>query len=210
MKRRYDIVRRDKPGLDATKVPTNLDVAWAAGIYEGEGSCVCPNVNGSHSFSVMVSQKDPELLYRLRDMFGGTVRPYMNGGFDIHRWQICGDRGRVFLATIYPYLTARRKQQIDVTRAKIFLDECADIVNTPRVSHDCPIHAALWVRVEEYVAQQRKKAKKHRTEYQGKFYANRSKDPAWMEKRRQATAKWRAEKKNKEQQTNVLEMKKTA
>jgi hypothetical protein len=210
MQRRYDIVRRDKPGLDAIKVPTNLDVAWAAGIYEGEGSCVCPNVNGSHSFGVQVSQKDPELLYKMRDMFGGSVKPYMNGGFSIYHLKICGDRGRVFLATIYPYLTVRRKAQIDATRVKLFLNECTDIVNTPRESQECPIYAALWVRVGEYVEQQRKKAKNHRTEYQDKFYADRSKNPEWMEKRRLATAKWRAEKKSKEQLLNVVEFKKIA
>ena len=56
-------IRRDKPGLDATKAPTALDVAWAAGIYEGEGSCVAGGTKGK-SFSVTVTQKDPELLYR--------------------------------------------------------------------------------------------------------------------------------------------------
>jgi hypothetical protein len=196
--------------LDAIKVPTNLDVAWAAGIYEGEGSCVCPNVNGSHSFGVQVAQQDPELLYRLRDMFGGSVRPYMNGGFSIYHWKVAGDRGRVFLASIYPYLTVRRKAQIDITRVKLFLDECSDIVNTPRSSHDCPIYAALWVRVGEYVEQQRKKAKAHKVERHNKYYEDNKQNPAWMEKRRLSTARWRAEKKSKEQQSNVFEFKKTA
>ena len=27
-----------KPELDATKTPTLLDIAWAAGVYEGEGT----------------------------------------------------------------------------------------------------------------------------------------------------------------------------
>lgn len=208
MKRRYDIVRRDKPGLDANRIPTNLDVAWAAGIYEGEGSCIAPGK--SHSFSVQVSQKDPELLYRLRDLFGGTVKPYMNGGFSIYHYKACGDRGRVFLAAIYPYLTVRRKAQIDATRAKLFLDECADIINMSRPSHECPIVAALWVRIGEYVEQQRKKAKAHKVERHNKYYEDNKDNPEWMEKRRLATAKWRSEKKLQGQQPNVLEMKKIA
>jgi len=32
-------VRGNKPELAPTKVPSTIDIAWAAGVYEGEGSC---------------------------------------------------------------------------------------------------------------------------------------------------------------------------
>src|ERR1700733_5848744 len=112
MKREYKIVRKDRAGYDATKKPTAIDVAWAAGIYEGEGCCVKAGKN-KQAFSVMVSQKDPELLYRLKEWFGGRVTLYKNGvgkkdsNFQVYHWLVCGDRGRVFLACIFPFMTAR-------------------------------------------------------------------------------------------------------
>lgn len=117
-------ILRHNPALEATKVPTEIEIAWAAGVYEGEGHCR----NGSHShFGIAVSlgQKDPELLYRLRDMFGGSVRfaqcktiPVEN---QCYTWDVCGDRARLFLARIYSFLTARRKGQVDAIPALEFL-----------------------------------------------------------------------------------------
>jgi hypothetical protein len=67
-----------------------------------------------------VTQKDPELLYRLRDWFGGTVRD--NGaGVGIHVWDACGDRARLFVAQVYSRLTARRRAQVDETGCLDFL-----------------------------------------------------------------------------------------
>lgn len=109
--------RPNKPELDATKVPTEIDIAWAAGIYEGEGTCrLCGH--GKRSFAAAVVQKDPELLYRLRDWFGGSVNT--NGAW-CHVWDICGDRARIFIALIYKFMTARRKLQVDETNCLDFL-----------------------------------------------------------------------------------------
>jgi hypothetical protein len=102
--------RPNKPELDATKVPTALDIAWSAGIYEGEGTCrLCGHTK--RGFMVSVAQKDPELLYRLRDWFGGSIRGVSKSG--CHNWEICGDRARIFVALIYAVLTSRRKIQAD-------------------------------------------------------------------------------------------------
>jgi hypothetical protein len=110
--------RPNKPELDATKVPNALDIAWSAGIYEGEGTCrLCGHTK--RGFMVSVAQKDPELLYRLRDWFGGSIRGVSKSG--CHNWEICGDRARIFIALIYGFLTARRKAQADGTRALEFL-----------------------------------------------------------------------------------------
>jgi hypothetical protein len=110
--------RPNKPELDATKVPTALDIAWAAGIYEGEGTCRnCSHTN--RGFMVGIVQKDPELLYWLRDWFGGSIRGLSKSG--CHSLEICGDRARIFLALIYSRLTSRRKIQADETECLEFL-----------------------------------------------------------------------------------------
>ena len=59
------------PRLEPTKVPSELDIAWAAGVYEGEGSICEPTPTASAR--IAVAQKDTEILYRLRDWFGGSV-----------------------------------------------------------------------------------------------------------------------------------------
>lgn len=118
--------RPNRPELDATKIPTSHDIAWAAGIYEGEGCCrLCGR--GKRSFMAAVAQKDPELLYRLRDWFGGSVSKGSVNGFVIYNWNICGDRARIFIALIYSYMTARRKEQIDSTAALDFLDGLSSV-----------------------------------------------------------------------------------
>lgn len=106
--------RRKLDKLEPTKVPTAMDVAWSAGIYEGEGCCQC---SGRGRFGLRVTQKDPEILYRLRDWFGGSIT--RQGVCKV--WLACGDRARYFIALIYPFLTARRRFQVDSAQALEFL-----------------------------------------------------------------------------------------
>ena len=117
--------RPNKPELDATKIPTAIDIAWSAGIYEGEGTCrLCGHTK--RGFMASVTQKDPEILYRLRDWFGGSVRN--NGaGTGVHTWDICGDRARIFMCLIYEFLTVRRRAQLDGTNALEFLRSASPI-----------------------------------------------------------------------------------
>ena len=195
------IVRKDKPGLDATKTPTALDVAWAAGIYEGEGSCVA-NGKKYASFSVTVSQKDPELLYRIRDFFGGGIKLYDVGyqrKFQCYHWSICGDRARVFLGAIYPFLTSRRKAQIDSTSARVFLDYAYDLLVLNNAAGPCDRYQSLCARVQRFTREHRAENAAKRTKYLDTYYQRNSQDPAWMEKRRLATQQWRKTRKEQRQ-----------
>jgi len=187
------IVRRDKLGLDAVNAPSDLDIAWAAGIYEGEGSCVS---SGSDSFTVSIAQKDPELLYRLRDFFGGSVKLYCvgkDGRFPIFHWRVCGDRGRVFLAAIYPFLTSRRKAQIATTTAKRFLDYVGCAQGNSAPSETTTI---LWERMNNYTALHRRRAFETRNEYQRDLYQKRKANLEFMEKRRANVRAWRRKQKS--------------
>jgi hypothetical protein len=113
------------PRINATKQPSALDIAWAAGIYEGEGTCCMKpttrNIKGriykGQSDYLSVTQRDQEILYRLRDFFGGSVYEYMVAGNPCSRWTIHGQRARNFAEAIYPWLSARRKAQIDKVHA---------------------------------------------------------------------------------------------
>lgn len=89
-----------------TSEPTRDDLLFFAGFYEGEGS-----VQGRHGACTMqLVQKDTELLHRGRSLWGGSIHLNNRG---ISSWILAGDRARSFLIAIYPYLSNRRKAQIE-------------------------------------------------------------------------------------------------
>jgi hypothetical protein len=186
MERTYKIVKRDRQGLDAVRRPTAIEVAWAAGIYEGEGSCVTAGEK-RNSFDVRICQKDPELLYRLRDLFGGSVKSYdrkFNGVVrPISHWKISGDRGRTFIGVIYPFLTARRKEQIDATSAGDFIELAQDLIRFDCSLGQSQVYESLWVRLNEYDVQQREKAREHKKQRETEWYANNKQEPAYKERK---------------------------
>lgn len=190
-------IRKDKQGIDPIRYATDLEVAWAAGIFEGEGSCSRSGSN-KKSFVVSVTQKDPELLYRLRDLFGGRVKLYRNdrgiipvkaGRLMIFAWRLCGDRARVFLAAIYPFLTARRKSQVDSTSAIHFREFAGTM---PPLDFIVYLHDAL----DKWVISHRSAAKVADKQNRKQYYERKKQsDPLFMEKRKQMTAAWRSRKK---------------
>ena len=69
--------------LKATKHPTSLDIAWAAGFYEGEGWC-----GGKETTRVQICQVDGEVLIWCQELFGGHIaKVYRNPlpGYEKHR-----------------------------------------------------------------------------------------------------------------------------
>jgi hypothetical protein len=99
--------KQEPQSLLPTAEPTRDDVLFFAGFYDGEGSA-CRQ--GNNSIVVQVPQKDPELLYRARSLWGGSIRV---NGVGISVWVMSGDRARRFLQAIYPHLSSRRKEQIE-------------------------------------------------------------------------------------------------
>ena len=92
-----------KSGMEATRSPTVCDIAWAAGVFEGEGTC-------GYWGSASVTQKDTWVLIRLKALFGGSIqRNYSNG---CSRWSATGTRARGFLMTVYLFLSPKRKLQV--------------------------------------------------------------------------------------------------
>lgn len=108
----------NKPALS----PTIKDIAWAAGVYEGEGSIAAKEVvkKGVRYRStpcISITQKDPWLTDRLRQLFGGKVYQFKSsnkamGDTKYCRWVLHGPRCRGFAYTIYSFLSPRRKEQI--------------------------------------------------------------------------------------------------
>lgn len=100
--------------LSPTEHPTVHDLCWAAGIYEGEGSCIVRRKSdANHSAAISVAQKDRWLCDRLRALFGGTVGvSTAKTGETYHYWRLTGMRARGFAMTIYKFLSPRRQARI--------------------------------------------------------------------------------------------------
>lgn len=80
----------------------SIEVAWAAGFWEGEGS-----VSKRH---FLATQKHLWPLERLQVSFGGRIGgPSKDGCF---HWYVCGEQGRAFFAAIAKHLSPRRIEQI--------------------------------------------------------------------------------------------------
>src|SRR5207237_10064164 len=62
-----------KNRLAPTLRPSMVQIAWAAGVYEGEGCCQVTGAKAHPCTALAICQKDPWILYRLRDYFGGSV-----------------------------------------------------------------------------------------------------------------------------------------
>jgi hypothetical protein len=94
--------RRTTP--HAVEHPTTVDIGWAAGFFEGEGS-----VGFQASPVAKVGQKDAWPLERLQRLFGGSFAKTSWGGL---QWSLHGSQARGFLLTIYSLLSPRRRAQV--------------------------------------------------------------------------------------------------
>jgi hypothetical protein len=111
--------KRKSRYVDPTRQPSDVDIAWIAGLYEGEGTCWD---TGKGQITCGIYQKDPEILYWCLEMFGGSISQMRHRTPDkvCNVWNLNGDNARVFLQVIYPFMSARRKVQIDRTSFRKF------------------------------------------------------------------------------------------
>lgn len=98
-----------KPGLEATEHPTLMQITWAAGLYEGEGSCRRVSRNSSQ---VHLGQKDRWVCDRMKALFGGSITERPMNGQPFYEWHIHGARARGFLMTMFSFLSPRRQEQV--------------------------------------------------------------------------------------------------
>lgn len=92
---------------------SETDKAYAAGFFDGEGSCAFHN----GGLQVSVTQNDRECLDKLRRFFGGKVTgPNYDKTNELsdnprYAWWIFGPRAHGFLMTIFSLLSKRRQKQ---------------------------------------------------------------------------------------------------
>ena len=97
----------------------HLDLAWAAGFFDGEGTtCATRHVGRTQRYlKVSVTQIHRETLERFRESVGGLgaiYGPYStkSGVFDQFLWRVSGyEESQAAIAMMWPWLTPVKRQQ---------------------------------------------------------------------------------------------------
>lgn len=96
------------------------EIAWLAGLFEGEGSCGVYKNNTGFTPKLAISQheRSSELLYRAQEILkaGHVHGPYVNStGTPVMTWSSSKiEEVYKIITLIYPWLSARRQGQCDV------------------------------------------------------------------------------------------------
>ena len=101
---------------EPTKVPTDMDIAWAAGFLEGEG---CFD-KGNQSQRVGIFQVHKPPVERMQALFGGSLilKKRRNPKHsDVWKWSVCGQNARDIMSLVYTQMSPKRQAQIDKARS---------------------------------------------------------------------------------------------
>lgn len=96
------------------------ELAYAAGLFDGEGSIslVRSRRNRTHSPQVSIASTDYEVVDWFRERFGGSIvtkQPRMSNHSVSYDWRLTDRRALAFLEVIRPYLVIERKiRRIDL------------------------------------------------------------------------------------------------
>ena len=108
-------------------VVSSTDLAWAAGIIDGEGTVRLNhglrNTNRTEIFTpiIAVNNTDIRMVVKLKEMFGGSIHvsggkyPYQYKGAIrrrkvTHMWTVCADAALATAESLKPYLVCKKEQ----------------------------------------------------------------------------------------------------
>nr|QBK91798.1 MAG: hypothetical protein LCPAC304_01360 [Pithovirus LCPAC304] len=104
---------------------TELQKAWFAGFYEGEGSISNDKANGNR-LRLSISQNDPTPLYLAQRIWGGYIRkrtrksPASDKICIGHEWRLSHHPSLNFLGEIAPYMIIPKKiQQVETAKKNV-------------------------------------------------------------------------------------------
>jgi hypothetical protein len=87
-----------------------IDIAYAAGFFDGEGhiSIRKHTRDASLNFRVSASQNDPQPLYWLQTLFGGNIyRQHSRKKSYAYVWVVSGEQAYKFLEAVLPFLMVK-------------------------------------------------------------------------------------------------------
>jgi hypothetical protein len=100
----------------------NLDLAWAAGIIDGEGSIMFTRVSRKKlsdgiivaypEIRVEISNYDDKMIKKIKQMFGGCyfVEHRKDRRKPIHRWLVACKMAEKVIRAVEPYLVTKKEQ----------------------------------------------------------------------------------------------------
>lgn len=90
---------------------TAIDLAWAAGFYDGEGCTMSFRIKHHRYTRTIISQKDTEVLIKFKNIVGcGKI--YTRTDRQLSYWQTCNEKdARKVIEMIYPYLGSIKQCQ---------------------------------------------------------------------------------------------------
>lgn len=109
------LIARSRYGSPGTQSPTESDKAYAAGLFDGEGSINIdkPRTNKGYSLKVSVAQITPQAPAWLKTRWGGSTREYATRkGKPLYTWAAVSMCASGFLSDIAPYLLIKQNQAL--------------------------------------------------------------------------------------------------
>jgi hypothetical protein len=95
-----------------------LELAWAAGFFDGEGTAyLCQSNRIYYHFRLALPQVERGPLERFQaavggaGIIGGPYKPSSGGGRPIHRWRCNSVQGKEVLKKLWPYLCEVKRAQ---------------------------------------------------------------------------------------------------
>lgn len=110
------LTNKESRKLINTTLWTREALAWSAAFIDGEGTiCLDKNLKEGKitGITVMAYQKDPELLYRLEELFGGRIAGPNSS--NVYYWRVrARDQVYAILCALYPWFSSKRKRETEL------------------------------------------------------------------------------------------------
>lgn len=90
------------------------DIAWIAGIVEGEGTFCIAGPNGRRTYpQIIVEMSDKDVVEKLAAFWTSTVRCRPRAPFkDLYKATLSGKNAAIWMLRLYPLLGARRRGRV--------------------------------------------------------------------------------------------------
>ncbi len=86
---------------------TKLDIAYTAGLFDGEGYLGVNKQGAGYFLQVIIGQMDPSVLEWVLERWEGTLSQRPNG---LWQWRAYSEKGRILLRDIQPFLIVKKTQ----------------------------------------------------------------------------------------------------
>lgn len=110
---------KKKPAGKPLVVPSETDLAWAAGIIDGEGCIMLcfngnrPRVGRYHQVRLVVTNTNAPLIRKMRVLFGGSIfkcKKQKDSYRQKAQWTVTGALAVACLSSVVPYMVSKEPE----------------------------------------------------------------------------------------------------